>query len=424
MRAMHGALSAALLAAVLCVSSLRGACGALLAVDYGSEWLKASLVAPGRAPISIVLNEASKRKSAAAVAFSAGERTLGDDAAALAGRYPERVFLRARDLLGRPAGGAALGAALAAAYSPHAPAPVPGRGTVALPAHGGGVPDAPANFTAEELAASVLSYARACAEAQAGSAIRDAVVTVPPFWSQAQRAALLDAAALAGLNVLSLVSEPAAAATQFGIDRDPPANNGTELVVIYDMGAGSASAALVAYSGWRVREAGKPKTYTQFELKAVAWEDGAGGEALDLALAGARRQRAGRARGARGAWAAPCAAGPEGFAVAARSAGARSAGPGAAMRRSPRRTRAPRAHHAPIRPAAPRPQPPRAPLAPGPRKPPPSDATGPFPCIPPRSALCRRGERQDRRRRGCAHQPQEHGQAAASVQAHERDSVR
>ena len=261
--------------------------GALLAVDYGSEWVKAALVAPGRAPVSIVLNEASKRKSLAAVAFSGGERTLGDDAAALASRYPERVVLRARDLLGRPANGTALAAALAARYSPHVPAGAPGRGTVTLPAHGGAA--GAAALSAEQLAASVLHYARRCAEAQAGATIRDAVVTVPPYWSQAQRSALADAAALAGLNLLSLVSEPAAAALQYGIDREVTAENATDLVVLYDMGANKASAALVAYSSWKAKEGGKPKTYGQYEIKALAWDDATGGEALDAVLAGAAR---------------------------------------------------------------------------------------------------------------------------------------
>jgi hypothetical protein len=285
--------------ALLLLAAVPAALGALLAVDYGSEWIKAALVAPGRAPVSIVLNEASKRKSLAAVAFSGGERTLGDDAAALSARYPERVVLRARDLLGRPANGSALAAALAARYSPHAPAGAPGRGTVTLPAHGGAA--GAAALSAEQLAASVLHYARRCAEAQAGATIRDAVVTVPPYWSQAQRSALADAAALAGLNLLSLVSEPAAAALQYGIDRETTAENATDLVVLYDMGAGKASAALVAYSSWKAKEGGKPKTYGQYEIKALAWDETAGGEALDAVLAGARRLAAPGARQTRGA---------------------------------------------------------------------------------------------------------------------------
>ena len=62
----------------------------------------------------------------------------------------------------------------------------------------------------------VLHYAKTIAEAQARASLRDAVITVPPYFGQAQRQALLDAAALAGLNVLALVSDHTAAALLVG----------------------------------------------------------------------------------------------------------------------------------------------------------------------------------------------------------------
>jgi hypoxia up-regulated 1 len=60
---------------------------------------------------------------------------------------------------------------------------------------------------------------------------------VPAWFGQAQRQALLDAAGLAGLNVLSLVNSHAAAALQFGIERSFA--NTTEHVLFYDMGSSS-----------------------------------------------------------------------------------------------------------------------------------------------------------------------------------------
>lgn len=67
--------------------------GPVMAVDLGGEFLKISLVRPGR-PVSIAINEFSKRKTSAQVAFVNGERLLGEDAAALAPRYPDLVFAR------------------------------------------------------------------------------------------------------------------------------------------------------------------------------------------------------------------------------------------------------------------------------------------------------------------------------------------
>ena len=87
------------LAALFCVASTASA--AVLGIDYGSEYVKVSIVAPGRTPISIVINEISKRKSTAAVAFTGGDRWLAEDAMNYNARFPDRVFTRLRDLLGK-----------------------------------------------------------------------------------------------------------------------------------------------------------------------------------------------------------------------------------------------------------------------------------------------------------------------------------
>ena len=68
--------------------------GPLMAVDLGGEFLKVSVVKPGRTPISIVSNEMSKRRTSAQSAFIEGDRLLGEEAAALAVRYPDRVYAR------------------------------------------------------------------------------------------------------------------------------------------------------------------------------------------------------------------------------------------------------------------------------------------------------------------------------------------
>ena len=58
------------------------------------ESIRVSLVKPGRTPVSVVLNEASKRKTSAQVAFVENDRLLGDEAAALNVRYPDKVYAR------------------------------------------------------------------------------------------------------------------------------------------------------------------------------------------------------------------------------------------------------------------------------------------------------------------------------------------
>lgn len=84
-------LNALLLLGTLSVGQVSA--GPVMAVDLGGEFLKVSVIRPGR-PVSIAINELSKRKTSAQVAYVNGERLLGEDAVALSPRYPELVFAR------------------------------------------------------------------------------------------------------------------------------------------------------------------------------------------------------------------------------------------------------------------------------------------------------------------------------------------
>ena len=68
--------------------------------------------------------------------------------------------------------------------------------------------------------------------------IRDCVITVPDFFTTKERNALLDAASLAGLNVLDLMNENSAAALYYGIERAYDVNK-TDTFIIYNMGGAS-----------------------------------------------------------------------------------------------------------------------------------------------------------------------------------------
>ena len=130
---------------------------------------------------------------------------------------------------------------------------------------------------------SMLHYAKGITEAFAGAGqVLDCVITVPAFFGHSQRQAITEAARLAGLTVLSLVNNHAAAALQHGITRNFA--NKTEHVIFYDMGASSVEAALIKYSSFDVKEFGKVNTHSQFEVKDVAWDANAGAQYLDMLL--------------------------------------------------------------------------------------------------------------------------------------------
>ena len=84
------------------------------------------------------------------------------------------------------------------------------------------------------------------------------------------------------MNILAEVSDLSAAALQWGIDKEFT-SEGT-WTIVYDMGATSVGAALVRYSTFDGKEAGKKKTHGQFEIKAVAWDESCGGEDMDMVL--------------------------------------------------------------------------------------------------------------------------------------------
>lgn len=159
------AACAALVAIAVLAVAVQPAAGALLAIDLGSEFLKLSIVKPGRIPISIVINEMSKRKTPALVAFVEGERLVGEEAASLAARYPERVYGRIADWLGRAADDSRLAAMLKASYRPYELVAAPNRTS---PASLAVKTDRGETYTAEEVVVSMGARGRGLRPAALG----------------------------------------------------------------------------------------------------------------------------------------------------------------------------------------------------------------------------------------------------------------
>ncbi len=127
-----------------------------------------------------------------------------------------------------------------------------------------------------EVSAEILATLRQRAEDSFDDELFGAVITVPAYFDEAQRQATKDAAQLAGLNVLRLISEPTAAAIAYGLE------HGSEgLYAVYDLGGGTFDISLLRLSAG------------VFEVVATGGDSALGGDDFDAMLAAHALQRAG-----------------------------------------------------------------------------------------------------------------------------------
>ncbi|KDQ16953.1 hypothetical protein BOTBODRAFT_156336 [Botryobasidium botryosum FD-172 SS1] len=243
----------------------------VLAIDYGSDWMKASLMKPG-VPFDVLLNRDSKRKIQSSIGWKGEDRLFGSDAFNLAARFPLDSFSNLKSLQG-----AAIDSIQAHYHAKISPATlVPTeRGTVAVKTSSG------AEWSVEELVAMQFAYVKELAEGLAGSKVYDVVVTVPSYFSQFQRQAVLDSIELAGLRPLALLNDGTAVAINYAMTRTFPE---TEHHIIYDAGASSIRATVVSFSSKTNSASTSASTPVEIETLGFGYDLAAGGTEFDRRL--------------------------------------------------------------------------------------------------------------------------------------------
>ena len=237
--------------------------GATVGIDLGTTYSCVGVWQNDR--VEIIANDQGNRTTPSYVAFTGSERLIGDSAKNQAPMNPTNTVFDAKRLIGRKFTDADVQRDMKH-WPFHVSANATGKPQVHVEFKG--VQKA---FSPEEISSMVLAKMKETAEAYLGADVKNAVITVPAYFNDAQRRATRDAGAIAGLNVLRIINEPTAAAIAYGLDKTSTSGRDRS-VLIFDLGGGTFDVSLLSMSGG------------VFEVKATAGDTHLGGEDLDNLL--------------------------------------------------------------------------------------------------------------------------------------------
>jgi len=207
--------------------------GTVIGIDLGTTYSCVGVFKNGR--VDIIANDQGNRITPSYVAFTAdGERLIGDAAKNQLTSNPENTVFDVKRLIGRTWDDKSVQNDIK-----YYPFKVVNKNS--KPHIQASTAEGDKSFAPEEISAMVLGKMREIAEEYLGKKVKNAVVTVPAYFNDAQRQATKDAGTIAGLNVMRIINEPTAAAIAYGLDK----REGEKNILVFDLGGGTFDVSLL-----------------------------------------------------------------------------------------------------------------------------------------------------------------------------------
>jgi heat shock protein 5 len=229
--------------------------GTVIGIDLGTTFSCVGIFQNGK--VEIIANEVGSRITPSVVSFGENDRLVGDAAKHQMTANPANTVYAVKRLMGLRYSDPQLQAEMK--RLPYKIVDLENRPYIEVQHRG-----ETKYFSPEEISAMILVKMKTIAEEYLGRPVKNAVVTVPAYFNDAQRKATMDAGEIAGLNVLRILNEPTAASLAYGLGR-----KGSKRILVFDLGGGTFDvSALVVDDGL-------------FEVLATNGDTHLGGEDFD-----------------------------------------------------------------------------------------------------------------------------------------------
>uniref|UniRef100_A0A803SKY5 Uncharacterized protein n=1 Tax=Anolis carolinensis TaxID=28377 RepID=A0A803SKY5_ANOCA len=238
--------------------------GPAVGIDLGTMFSCIAVCQNGK--VDLIANSHSSRTTPSCVAFTDRERLVGEPGETQVGLDPENTVFCAKRLMGRRYKDPSVQAELKSFPFRIIESSCGGKVKVQVMDKG-----LEKSFYPEEVSAMVLSRLKQLAEGYLGRPVTQAVITVPAYFNDAQRQATIDAGVIAGLEVLRLINEPAAAAIAYGMN-DGNKRTAKQNILVFDLGGGTFDVSILTSQGG------------VFEVLATTGDTHLGGEDFDRRL--------------------------------------------------------------------------------------------------------------------------------------------